>query len=195
MEQLSLFSEKTTNAKSRRHSLRVQTSSARTGEGSDDWATPGYVVEAAESFLGGIGLDPFSDGEDSLVPAKRKITKEENGLVQPWGSENLTPQVWLNPPYSMMRPVVKKMRQERERTNEFLLLARNAQGTQWFRNLLPIATCYGVFDHRIKFVGASTQAPFDNVLIYGGGDRIEEFRDCWKEYLGFCAMAFWIGKE
>ncbi|NER33155.1 MAG: hypothetical protein F6J93_03630 [Oscillatoria sp. SIO1A7] len=176
-----------------KQSFRVQVSSARTGEGSDDWQTPQYIIDAADNFLEKIDLDPFSDGEKSLVPAKRKITKQENGLVQVWGVAPHLPQVWLNPPYSMMRQVVNKMRSET--IGEFLLLARNAQGTQWFRNLLPITACYGVFNHRVQFVGAPTQAPFDSLLVYGGGDRIEEFQKAFELYLGFCAIAFWIGDK
>lgn len=191
--QLSLFSEEDAVDRRRRQSLKVQTSSARTGEGSDNWRTPQYIIDTAKAFLGRIDLDPFSDGENSLVPARERITKEEDGLVRVWGGADDLPQVWLNPPYSIMRKVVGKMRQER--MNEFLLLARNAQGTRWFRSLLPIATCYGVFNHRVRFVGAPAQAPFDSLLVYGGGNRIEEFRDCWEEYLGFCAIAFWIGEE
>jgi hypothetical protein len=70
------------------------------GEGiedeSDEWYTPAWVFRA----LGiEFDLDPCSPGAPpSSVPAKRHITKEEDGMQQPWNGA-----VWVNPPFSDKR--------------------------------------------------------------------------------------------
>lgn len=64
---------------------------------SDEWYTPSWLFR-------GLGiefdLDPCSPGAPpSSVPAKRHLTKVDNGLAMPWHGS-----VWLNPPFSSKRP-------------------------------------------------------------------------------------------
>jgi hypothetical protein len=62
----------------------------------DEWYTPSWVFKA----LGVVfDLDPCSPGSPpSTVPAKRHLTKADNGLQAPWHGS-----VWLNPPFSSKR--------------------------------------------------------------------------------------------
>lgn len=62
----------------------------------DEWYTPSWLFQA----LGvEFDLDPCSPGSPpSSVPAKRHLTKEENGLSAEWIGN-----VWLNPPFSSKR--------------------------------------------------------------------------------------------
>lgn len=62
----------------------------------DEWYTPAWLFEA----LGvEFDLDPCSPGAPpSSVPAKRHLTKADNGLAMPWAGS-----VWLNPPFSSKR--------------------------------------------------------------------------------------------
>lgn len=62
----------------------------------DEWYTPSWMFRA----LGvEFDLDPCSPGAPpSTVPAKRHLTKEDNGLTAEWRGS-----VWLNPPFSSKR--------------------------------------------------------------------------------------------
>ena len=69
---------------------------------SDEWYTPAWLFEA----LGvEFDLDPCSPGAPaSSVPAKRHLTKEDNGLTAEWSGR-----VWLNPPFSSKRQWYERM--------------------------------------------------------------------------------------
>ena len=62
----------------------------------DEWYTPSWLFKA----LGvEFDLDPCSPGSPpSTVPAKRHLTKADNGLTAEWHGN-----VWLNPPFSHKR--------------------------------------------------------------------------------------------
>jgi len=62
----------------------------------DEWYTPSWLFRA----LGvEFDLDPCSPGvPPSTVPAKRHLTKDDNGLAADWRGT-----VWLNPPFSSKR--------------------------------------------------------------------------------------------
>jgi hypothetical protein len=68
----------------------------------DEWYTPSWVFRALRMEF---DLDPCSPGAPpSTVPAKRHLTKEDNGLAAEWlGS------VWLNPPFSGKRAWYERM--------------------------------------------------------------------------------------
>jgi len=60
---------------------------------SDEWYTPSWLFRALDIEF---DLDPCSPGSPpSSVPAKRHLTKTENGLGAEWDGN-----VWLNPPFS-----------------------------------------------------------------------------------------------
>lgn len=69
---------------------------------SDEWYTPSWLFRA----LGiEFDLDPCSPGvPPSSVPAKRHLTKADNGLTAEWHGA-----VWLNPPFSDKRPWYERM--------------------------------------------------------------------------------------
>lgn len=59
----------------------------------DEWYTPSWLFRALDIEF---DLDPCSPGAPpSSVPAKRHLTKDENGLSAEWSGS-----VWLNPPFS-----------------------------------------------------------------------------------------------
>ncbi len=69
---------------------------------SDEWYTPSWMFRAiAVEF----DLDPCSPGAPpSSVPAKRHLTKADNGLTAAWSGS-----VWLNPPFSSKRPWYERL--------------------------------------------------------------------------------------
>lgn len=68
----------------------------------DEWYTPSWMFKA----LGvEFDLDPCSPGAPpSSVPAKRHLTKSDNGLTAEWSGS-----VWLNPPFSGKRPWYERL--------------------------------------------------------------------------------------
>lgn len=68
----------------------------------DEWYTPSWVFRALAIEF---DLDPCSPGRPpSSVPARRHLTKAENGLTADWEGS-----VWLNPPFSGKRPWYERM--------------------------------------------------------------------------------------
>lgn len=68
----------------------------------DEWYTPSWLFRS----LGvQFDLDPCSPGvPPSSVPARRHLTKADNGLTAPRVGS-----VWLNPPFSSKRPWYERM--------------------------------------------------------------------------------------
>ncbi len=59
----------------------------------DEWYTPSWIFDALRFEF---DLDPCSPGSPpSVVPARRALTKSDNGLAAEWFGS-----VWLNPPFS-----------------------------------------------------------------------------------------------
>lgn len=68
----------------------------------DEWYTPSWFWPALDIVF---DLDPCSPGAPpSTVPAKRHMTKEDNGLSAEWVGS-----VWLNPPFSSKRPWYERL--------------------------------------------------------------------------------------
>lgn len=66
-------------------------------EGSDEWYTPGHVIEAAREMMGGIDFDPASSEKAQSVVRATKGYLFEGGATAEWPSGS---RVWCNPPYS-----------------------------------------------------------------------------------------------
>ena len=66
----------------------------------DDYYTPKWLFDALKLEF---DLDPAHPNRKTNVPCKKFYTKEQDGLNNVW--EGL---VWVNPPFSNMRPFVEK---------------------------------------------------------------------------------------
>ena len=54
--------------------------------------TPKYILDAVLACMGAIDLDPCSNSREiPNVPAARHYTAQGNGLVQPWGFQEVLP--------------------------------------------------------------------------------------------------------
>lgn len=79
---------------------RSMNTHARAANGTDQWLTPRFVIEA----LGPFDLDPCASSVRPWPTAAQHYTQFENGLVQPWHGR-----VWLNPPYSETARWLRRM--------------------------------------------------------------------------------------
>jgi hypothetical protein len=76
--------------------------SAGVSNENDEWWTPSWMFHAIGVEF---DLDPCSPGAPpSSVPAKRHLTKADNGLTADWHGA-----VWLNPPFSSKRAWYERM--------------------------------------------------------------------------------------
>lgn len=68
----------------------------------DEWYSPSWLFEALSVTF---DLDPCSPGSPpSTVPARRHLTKADNGLAAEWHGS-----VWCNPPFSSKRQWYEKL--------------------------------------------------------------------------------------
>jgi hypothetical protein len=87
---------------------------------SDTWLTPQWLLKP----LGRFDLDPCCPPNMPWRTADRMLTKEDDGLLQPWHGR-----VWLNPPYS--REAVKWMYKMAEHGRGTALVFARTE-TAWF---------------------------------------------------------------
>lgn len=73
----------------------------------DDWYTPKWIFETLDvEFDMDVSGPP---GGVPWIPAKRVLTKAEDGLITPWEGR-----VWMNPPFSKTKPWAMKFMSHRQ---------------------------------------------------------------------------------
>lgn len=156
------------------------------GTGENEWYTPSKYIEAARSVLGEIDLDPASnDTAQEIVRASTYLTKEENGLVQPWEGR-----VWLNPPYAqpMISEFVSKMVEEYKsrRVTAAIMLTHNYTDTEWFHEAASVASAICFTRRRIKFISPDGEeaSPTQGqaFFFFGGWARTGLFYEVFSEF-------------
>jgi hypothetical protein len=119
---------------------------------SDRWFTPPDLLAEIRDFLGGDFYDP--------CPACLPGEPISSGLWERWKSP-----VYLNPPYgAVIVPWVRKWLAEPVREGILLVPART--DTRWFAPLFDYPICF--IAGRLRFSGASENAPFPSALVYRG---------------------------
>lgn len=122
--------------------------SQREGYDSDEWYTPGWVIEAARRVMGEIDLDPAScELAQEVVGAGLYWSKRQDGCRAAWWGR-----VWLNPPYSAPGGFVEKLIEEYTHGNvkQAVVLLNNSTETRWFQRLLMrFPVCF--FNQRLAF--------------------------------------------
>ncbi len=112
--------------------------------GHEDWYTPADIIEAVRATMGGIDLDPASSDEaNEVVKAGLYYTIKHNSL-QPdivWSGR-----VWLNPPFSMVKPFVKKLLTAYEdgSVQQACIITYASVDTEWGRMLMQFPHWYPV---------------------------------------------------
>lgn len=129
-------------------------------------------------------LDPCHPVGEPLpwVPARRVLTKREDGLATPWPPGAL---VWCNPPYGReIGPWIEKM--ARHRNGIALVFARTGSG--WYQDHLMTADMICYVRKRIHFVDRDGVSPgpaeADSVLAAWGYDAVRALERCGLGRLG-----------
>lgn len=133
----------------------------------DEWYTPSWLFRALPVEF---DLDPCSPGSPpSVVPAKRHLTKADNGLTAAWEGS-----VWLNPPFSSKRPWYERLiahgngialMPARTETHDFQIYMRAAHALLFLKGRI-----YFERGHRpgANGGGVTTTPPFGIVLCAYG---------------------------
>jgi hypothetical protein len=146
---------------------------------SNEWYTPGYILEYVRRVLGYIDYDPCSNAyANQMVQANRYST---DSLNIPW----LADTVFCNPPYGKgkAKAFTYKMKEEYEQSNfkEGILLIGSSIHTKWFKSLWVYPVC--LYIGRIKFYNSTKRKPantHDNIFIYFG-DNVSKFNLIFSE--------------
>ena len=143
--------------------------------GNNEWYTPAEYIEAARKAMGSIDTDPASnDIANKIVKAEKYYTIETNGLEHDW-----TGNVWMNPPYSsdLISKFVEKLKEQRANYNQAIILVNNATETQWFYEIVKIASAVCFPKSRVKFYmpDGKTGAPLQGQAVLYVGNNTEKF--------------------
>ena len=155
--------------------------SLRDGYDSDEWYTPGWVIEAARQVMSEIDLDPAScELAQEVVQAGLFWSKQQGGERMGWFGR-----VWLNPPYSEPKAFVDKLLAEYAHGNvkQAVVLLNNATETGWFQALLArFPVCF--LSKRLAFWRhdhADVGARQGQAVFYLGPD-VEKFCEVFGEF-------------
>ena len=143
--------------------------------GNNEWYTPSEYIEAARKAMGSIDTDPASnDIANKVVKAEKYYTIETDGLAHDWHGN-----VWMNPPYSsdLITKFIEKLKEQRENYEQAIILVNNATETQWFYEIVKIASAVCFPKSRVKFYmpDGKTGAPLQGQAVLYVGDNTEKF--------------------
>lgn len=125
---------------------------------SDEWATPqDFFDKLNEEF--GFTLDPCANAENHKCD--KYFTKEQNGLVQEWGTER----VYCNPPYG--RGIGEWVAKCSRHRGLAVMLIPARTDTKWFHEYVyqKLNVEIRFVRGRLKFSNSSNSAPFPSMVI------------------------------
>lgn len=139
---------------------------------SDEWYTPKWLIDT----LGPFDLDPCSPEARPYDTATVHLTKEQDGLLMPWGDCR----VWLNPPYSKpsLRQFVERLARH---GNGIALLVSRTDNLLFQEVIFPTADSMLFMRHRVKFLrpDGTTGSPFfGSCLVAWGRLNDDMLRTC-----------------
>ena len=152
--------------------------------GNNEWYTPPEIIEAARLAMGSIDLDPASSEiAQKTVRAGEYYTAETNGLKHEWHGN-----VFMNPPYAsdMIGRFIQKLNDEYRNYKQAIVLVNNATETEWFNDLVSIASAICFPKSRVKFYmpDGRTGAPLQGqAVVYIGED--------WEDFIGAFSDIGW----
>jgi hypothetical protein len=112
--------------------------------------TPGYVLEAVRTHLGGIDLDPCTE-PDNPTQAKRFYCLPDDGAALPWG--RCREKVFCNPPYGEARNrwVERCIDESQINGLRIVLLIPSHTETKIFQRALKESASVLFIDARLRF--------------------------------------------
>ena len=137
----------------------------------NEYATPPEIWRPLSRAVGGFDLDAASGAESTPI-APDRLTKEDDGLTQPWHGN-----VWLNPPWSTngngsaKDDWLRKVHNEinRDVVDRVVVILPVDTSTHWFHDYVldANAVCF-VGPGRISFEGGDRNPSFSLLIaVYG----------------------------
>lgn len=158
------------------------------GTGENEWYTPADIIQAAQTVLGAIDLDPASsEHAQRTVQASKYFTLADDGLTQPWHGS-----VFLNPPYAQphIENFADKMIAEVAacRVKTAIMLTHNYTDTAWFQKLAVAASAICFTRGRIRFEAPNGElaAPTQGQAFFFFGNQPGRFYEVFRPF-GFIA--------
>ncbi len=110
------------------------------GVDSDSWCTPRWLCDA----LGYFDLDPCSNARSHVnAEVRYDLTRGQDGLKLEWYGST-----FVNPPYSDPLPWSQKLARY---GSPWVTLVKLDPSTKWWAALMPAASGWAAFNHRIGF--------------------------------------------
>jgi phage N-6-adenine-methyltransferase len=127
------------------------------------WETPPELFGRLDRVFR-FDLDPCA--LPTTAKCARFFTPEQDGLAQPWATEDGTPAVcWLNPPYGRgIAAWLAKARAEAEKGATVVALLPDDQSTRWFHDHVHRIADIWPLDGRVRFVGAAGSPNFGSII-------------------------------
>ncbi len=135
----------------------------RTAKSSDEWYTPDAFVRS----LGDFDMDPCTNLKRGTQTARKFFTVEDDGLSQSWSGR-----VWLNPPFSNIKPWVERMKSH----NNGIMLCFSRTDALWFCDLVKFCGALFLISRRLQFrrpgVRTNQRCPLGVVLFPFGEQNV-----------------------
>lgn len=130
---------------------------------SDEWYTPPEIFRALDTTF---DLDPCSPGASHWVPARRVYTAQQDGLVQPWGSNF----VFMNPPFGGRNGHIPWLTKFFTHANGIAIVRAYTSSSWWHQHVVPNAQTLLFPRGKTKFVrpdGTIGKAPGHGIVLIG----------------------------
>jgi phage N-6-adenine-methyltransferase len=124
--------------------------------------TPKELFDRLDSEFG-FTLDVAAEDDPDFHRCETYFTPRDDGLNQSWATEGA---VWCNPPYSDIKPWVRKARAEAEtHGGTIVLLTMATTSAKWFRFAMKHATEVRFIIGNVTFGPNLNRAPFGSSLV------------------------------
>lgn len=132
------------------------------GANKGEYGSDPNFLKAIEKKFGPIAFDLAANSRNAVCD--HFFSKAEDSLKQDWAA--LEGVLYLNPPFSNIKPWVEKCKAEGDRGANIFFLVPASVGAKWYRaNIHKKATVY-FLDGRLIFKGQKTPYPKDCMLVH-----------------------------